>query len=202
MSIPLRVLLIHNSKLDSAVVLEVLRRGGYDPIWTCVGAAGPLAVALAEPWEIVLCERPLSGGEGSAMGEMLRVRDVDVPVLAITSTESPDGSAQVVAAGAEDTIPVHARLPLVAAVERALREAEIRRARRRAEEALRESGERFAQAFTHSPIGMVLVGIDGITMHVNQAFCAMFGYSEAEMIGMPVWRFPPPRDIASTLGHA
>ena len=199
MSIPLRVLLIQNSKLDSAVVLEVLRRGGYDPIWACVGAAGPLAAALTEPCEIVLCEWPLTGREGSAMVEVLRVRDVDVPVLAITGTDCPDGSAEAVAAGAEDTIPVQAPLQLVAAVERALREAEIRRARRRAEEALEESGERFAQAFTHSPLGMVLVGIDGITLHVNRAFCAMFGYSEAEMIGMPVWRFTHPDDMPATI---
>src|SRR5262245_14284513 len=170
MSIPLRVLLIQNSTLDSAVVLEVLRRGGYDPIWACVGAAEALAAALAEPWEIVLCEWPLTGHEGSAMVEMLRVRDVDVPVLAITGSDCPDESAKAVAAGAEDTIPVQAPLQLVAAVERALREAEIRRARRRAEEALQESGERFAQAFTHSPLGMVLVGIDGVTLHVNRAF--------------------------------
>ena len=199
MSVPLRVLLIPNSKLDPAVVLEVLRGGGYDPTCACVGTAGALAAALAEPWEIVLCEWPLSGREGSAMVELLRVRDVDVPVLAITSTDSPDGSAEAVAAGAEDTIPVQARQQLVAAVERALREAEIRRAQRRAEEALRESGERFAQAFTHSPIGMVLVGIDGITLHVNRAFCAMFGYSEAEMIGMPVWRFTHPDDMPATI---
>src|SRR5262249_10074001 len=151
MSIPLRVLLIHNSKLDSAVVLEVLRRGGYDPLLAGVGAAGPLAAALAEPWEILLCEWPLSGHEGSALTALLRVRDVDVPVLAITGTDSPDGSAEAVAVGAEDTIPVQSPLQLVAAVERALSEVEIRRARRRAEEALRESGERFAQAFTHSP---------------------------------------------------
>ena len=90
MSVPLRVLLIHNSKLDPAVVLEVLRGGGYDPISACVGAAGALAAALAEPWEIVLCEWPLSGRDGSAMLEMLRVRDVDVPVLAITNSDSPD----------------------------------------------------------------------------------------------------------------
>src|SRR5215475_3853865 len=129
MSVPLRVLLIQNSKLDPAVVLEVLRDGGYDPICACVGAAGALAAALAEPWEIVLCEWPLSGREGSAMVELLRVRDVDVPVLAITSTDSPDGSAEAVAAGAEDIIPVQAPQQLVAAVEQALREAEIRRAR-------------------------------------------------------------------------
>jgi PAS domain S-box-containing protein len=199
MSTPLRVLLIQNSTLDPAVVLEALRRGDYDPICACVGAAGPLAAALAQPWEIVLCEWPLSGREGSEMLEILRVRDVDVPVLAITGTDIQDGSAEAVAAWGEAAIPVQAPLELIGAVERSLREAEIRRARRRAEEALRESGERFAQAFSHSPLGMVLVGIDGITLHVNHAFCAMFGYSEAEMIGMPVWRFTHPDDMPATI---
>src|SRR5262249_12925083 len=161
MSIPLRVLLIQNSQLDSAAMLEVLRRGGYDPVLACVGAAGPLANALAQPWEIVLCEWPLSGREGSAMMEMLRGRDVDLPVLAITSTDSVDGGAEAIAAGAEGTIPVQARLQLVAAVERALREAEIRRARRRAEEALRESGERLAPGFTPPRNGMGPCGRGG-----------------------------------------
>src|SRR5262245_29275638 len=199
MSIPLRILLIQNSKLDPAVVLEVLRGGGYDPMWACVGAAGALAGARAEPWEIVVCEWPPLGAEGSAMMEMLRARDVDVPVLAITSTAGRGGSVEAVAAGVEETIPLEAPLRLVAAVERALREAEIRRARSRAEEALRESGERFAQAFTHAPIGMVLVGIDGITLHVNRAICTMFGYSEAEMVGMPVWRLTHPDDMPATI---
>src|SRR5262245_66611408 len=106
MSVPLRALLIRESNLDPALVLEVLRGGGYDPMWACVGAAGALAAALAEPWEIVLCEWPLSGREGSAMVEMLRVRDVDVPVLAITSTVGRDGSAEAGSAGAEDIIPM------------------------------------------------------------------------------------------------
>ena len=192
MSIPLRVLLVENSTIESAVVLEVLRRGGYDPIWACVDGAGPLAAALVEPWEIVLCEWPLSGREGGAIAKMLRVREVDVPVVAITSTDSLD-------AGAEDSISIQAQGQLVAAVERALRGAEIRRARRRAEEALRESGERFVQAFAHSRIGMLLVGIDGIVLHVNRAFCAMFGYSESEMTGMPVWRFTHPDDMPATI---
>lgn len=191
--------MIRESNLDPALVLGVLREGGYDPLGMCVGAAGTLAAALAEPWDIVLCEWPLSGPEGSAIMEMLRLREVDVPVLAITSTEGADGARELVAAWADDTIPVQDSRRLVAAVERVLREAEVHRARRRAEKALQESGERFAQAFTHAPIGMVLVGIDGVTLHVNRAFCAMFGYSGTEMIGMPVWRFTHPDDMPATI---
>src|SRR5262249_17306648 len=79
--------------------------------------------------------------------------------------------------------------------------AEIRRARRRGDEALRESGERFTQAFTHAPIGMALVGIDGVTLHVNRALCFLLGYSETEMMGTPVWRVTHPDDMPATIAQ-
>ncbi|MBI3802466.1 MAG: PAS domain S-box protein [Nitrospirae bacterium] len=56
--------------------------------------------------------------------------------------------------------------------------------RRRAEDALRLSEERFRKAFDRAPIGMTLTGLDGRWMEVNQAFCQMVGYSEQELVGM------------------
>ncbi len=54
--------------------------------------------------------------------------------------------------------------------------------RRRAEEALRESEERFRSAFEDSPIGVALVGLDGCRFKVNLALCEMLGYSEEELL--------------------
>src|SRR5918992_155954 len=50
-----------------------------------------------------------------------------------------------------------------------------------AEEALRESEERFRTAFENAPIGVALVGLDGRRFRVNQALCEMLGYSEEEL---------------------
>jgi PAS domain S-box-containing protein len=55
--------------------------------------------------------------------------------------------------------------------------------RKRAEEALRESEERFAAAFRASPVGVVIVTLEGKCVEVNQAFCDLLGYSREEMIG-------------------
>ena len=35
----------------------------------------------------------------------------------------------------------------------------------------------FENAFRHAPIGMALVSLEGLFLRVNDAFCAMLGYS-------------------------
>lgn len=54
--------------------------------------------------------------------------------------------------------------------------------RRQTEAALRESEERFRSAFDDAAIGMALTTVDGRTIRVNPALCAMLGYSEAELL--------------------
>ena len=53
--------------------------------------------------------------------------------------------------------------------------------RRRAEERLRESEERFRLALQSSPIGMALVGLQGEWLSVNDALCRMLGYTADEL---------------------
>ncbi len=53
--------------------------------------------------------------------------------------------------------------------------------RRHAEDALRESEERFRSAMHHSPIGMALVSLGGEYIEVNPALCAIVGYSAEEL---------------------
>jgi PAS domain S-box-containing protein len=53
--------------------------------------------------------------------------------------------------------------------------------RRRSEEALRESEERFRSAFEHAAIGVALVALDGRLLQVNRSCCGALGYSEQEL---------------------
>jgi PAS domain S-box-containing protein len=55
---------------------------------------------------------------------------------------------------------------------------------RRAEEALRESEERFRRIFEDGPLGMATVGTDFRFQRVNAAFCHMVGYDEAELTAL------------------
>jgi PAS domain S-box-containing protein len=58
--------------------------------------------------------------------------------------------------------------------------------RRRAEAALRDSEERFRRAFDEGPVGMSLVGVDGLCLQVNRVYAAMLGYRSGELVGQPL----------------
>ena len=71
--------------------------------------------------------------------------------------------------------------------------------RKRAEEALRESEERFSSAFEHAPIGVALVSPEGCWLKVNQALCDVVGYSEAELLASTFQDITHPEDLAGDL---
>jgi two-component system, cell cycle sensor histidine kinase and response regulator CckA len=65
-----------------------------------------------------------------------------------------------------------------------------------AERALRESEERFSNAFRHSPHGMAFVALDGQWLRANTALCRMLGYTEAELRETDVEHVTHPDDVA------
>jgi PAS domain S-box-containing protein len=56
--------------------------------------------------------------------------------------------------------------------------------RKRADQALHESEERFRLTIDEAPIGMALVALDGRFVRVNRALCEILGYSSTELTGL------------------
>ena len=74
--------------------------------------------------------------------------------------------------------------------------------RKRVDEELRESEERFRRVFEEGPIGLALVGRDFHFLKVNRALCQMVGYSEEALLEMSFPDITHPDDLASDLGLA
>jgi PAS domain S-box-containing protein len=69
--------------------------------------------------------------------------------------------------------------------------------RKRIEDELRISEEKFINVFEHAPIGKSLTAIDG-TVNINQTFCSMIGYSLEELKGLKWQEITYPEDIEMT----
>ncbi len=67
--------------------------------------------------------------------------------------------------------------------------------RKRTDEALVESEERFRSAFENAPIGVALVGTDARYLRVNGAMCDMLGYTREEMLGKTSPELVHPDDL-------
>jgi len=71
--------------------------------------------------------------------------------------------------------------------------------RKMAEDALRESEEKFRATFDNAPTGINIVAPDGRFIWVNQRFCNMTGYSKDELLNLTFAEITHPDDIAANV---
>lgn len=70
---------------------------------------------------------------------------------------------------------------------------------KQAEEALRQSEQRFRNAFDTTAVSMCLVSPAGHFLQVNASLCRMLGYSEAALLSRTVTELTHPDDLDATL---
>jgi len=68
--------------------------------------------------------------------------------------------------------------------------------RKHAEEAIRQSEERFRQLFDEAPVGYFESDSQGRITNVNRTELEMLGYTPEEMIGQPLWKFVVEEEVA------
>jgi signal transduction histidine kinase len=139
MPTPLRVLLVEDSEDDALLLLRELRRGDYDPSIARVETADTMFRALCEQeWDLILCDYAMPHFDGLDALRLYRECEQDIPFIVVSGTIGEDIAVNTMLAGAHDYIMKGKLSRLIPAIQRELREAEERRARKRAEEALQK----------------------------------------------------------------
>jgi PAS domain S-box-containing protein len=200
---PLKVLIVEDSE-DDAVLLELeLQRAGYQPACHRVETRESMEAALQiGRWDLIVADYVLPNFDGLAALALVKERGLDVPFVVVSGHITDDTAVAAMKAGAHDYVMKDNLARLGSAVDRELREAEVRRERRRSEERLKVE-HAFRRAVENSvPSGISAVDLEGRQTYVNPAFCAMVGWSEAELIGArPPYLYWPPEEI-DTIGKA
>lgn len=137
MEIPLRVLLIEDSEPDAELLLRELRRGGYDPVAQRVDTAKAMSDALdEETWDIIFADYVMPKFTGRAALALLKDKGLDLPFIIVSGRIGEDVAVEAMKAGAHDYIRKDSLARLIPAVQRELGDAEVRRERKQAQEAL------------------------------------------------------------------
>lgn len=146
MSTSLRALIVEDSLDDTALILRALRRGGYEVVSERVETAEDMNAALDRAeWDVILSDYTMPRFNAPAALDVLKNQQLDIPFILVSGTIGEETAVKAMKAGAQDFLTKGNLARLVPALERELREAQVRRQRRQAEEELRKSEERFRQ---------------------------------------------------------
>ena len=137
---PLGVLIVEDSEDDAVLVLRELRRGGYDPVFERVDTAAALEAALCNrAWDVIISDYALPSFNALGALAVVHRQHLDLPFIIVSGKIGEDVAVAAMKAGAHDYIMKDKLARLGPAIERELREAEVRAQRRQAEEALRRA---------------------------------------------------------------
>jgi signal transduction histidine kinase len=140
----LKVLIVEDSEDDMLLMLRQLRLGGYDVESDRVETSATLQAALEKKhWDLILSDYTMP--EFSALDALgvLQSLNLDLPFIIVSGTIGEETAVAAMKAGANDYLIKGNLARLVPAVERELREVEVRQQQHRAEQALQDSEERY-----------------------------------------------------------
>jgi diguanylate cyclase len=134
MSKPLRVLIVEDSENDALLLLRGLSRGGFEPQFERVETPEAMAAALsAQPWDIIVSDYSMPHFSGLAALWVLKQSGLDLPFILVSGTIGEDVAVEAMKAGAHDYVMKGNLQRLSSAIERELREAEVRKERKQTE---------------------------------------------------------------------
>ena len=131
----LRVLIVEDSEADAELVAIELRRDRYDLSYDRVDTPQAMATALQnENWDVVISDHDMPQFNATAALRLLHESGLDLPFIIVSGVIGDEAAVAAMRAGAHDYIIKSNLARLGAAVDRELREADIRREHRKKED--------------------------------------------------------------------
>lgn len=126
MTRPLRVLIVEDRETDAELLVRELKRGGFVPETRRVDTADAMRAALAQTWDIVISDWAMPRFSAMAAFSILRQNGYDLPFIIVSGTVGEETAVAAMKIGVHDFMSKDHLSRLTPAIERELREAEIR----------------------------------------------------------------------------
>ncbi len=184
---PQCVLVVEDDEGLRNLIQKALGRAGFTVQGAPTGAAA-VALMLANPGQALLIDQKLPDMTGSKLVATLKERGIRAPFVIMTGQGSEQLAVELMKLGAYDYIVKSLEMvelfPVV--FQRLFRQLETEQKLQASERDLRQREERLRTILHTAMDGFWRVDPQGRLLEVNQAYCRMSGYTEAELLALGI----------------
>src|SRR5687768_14592030 len=198
MKTPLKILVVEDSQDDAQLLLRALKQAGYEPSFALVqNAKGMRAELDRQPWDLIISDYVIPGFGGIAALKVLQESGQEIPFIIVSGKIGEDVAVEALHSGANDYLLKDRLTRLGPAIDRALKEASQKRKRSQAEQALRESEERYRRLVESCPDAMFITTENAIVFANPAAVSLLGARSPIDLVGKSLLEFIEPnfRDL-------
>lgn len=180
----IRVLILEDNRDDADFMLGELKKAGFTPDWRVISSEADYLAELHQQPDLILADYTLPHFDAAKALRLLHERELDIPFIVVTGSVSEEAAVLCMKEGAADYLLKDRLSRLGPAVEHALNEQRLRHEHLRAEQALRESEEKFRTIFNESLDIILLVDSrSGYILNVNKTVERLLDYESDALIG-------------------
>ncbi len=189
---PLKVLLIEDSEDDAFLLTRKLKIDGFDPEITRIDTGEKMKEEiLKKNWDVIISDFALPKFDGISALKIYNESKLDIPFLIVSGTIGEEVAVHAMKQGAHDYLMKDKLDRLVPAIERELREVEMRRERKKADDEIRK----LSLVAIQSPSAIEITDTKGFIEFINPKFSVITGFSQSEVLGHKSYFFREERSF-------
>lgn len=195
----LRVLIIEDSQDDALLTLLELEGGNFDVVSERVETESGMRHALNDQWDLIISDFNLPQFDALTAMSILRESDPNTPFIVVSGCIGEESVVDLMKAGANDFVMKDKLSRLLIVVERELQEADIKRAHRKALDALRDNEILLREITNTLGEGVLVVNDRGTLEFINPEAERLLGWSAEELSGKNTFEMIYPNYSGSSM---
>jgi two-component system cell cycle sensor histidine kinase/response regulator CckA len=185
---PLRVLILEDNPRDVELIVQELKKAGFQPQADLVETQDEFAARLeSNNYDLILSDYRIPTWSGVEAFYMLKRSGKNIPFILVTGTLGEEAAVDLIKEGVADYILKDRLVRLPLAVRRVLQEKATRDERERTIQALRRSEARVRRLVESNIIGIVMGDLAGKLIDANDAFLGLVGYTREDLLAGLRW---------------
>ncbi|CAN2042426.1 hypothetical protein GMMP15_810012 [Candidatus Magnetomoraceae bacterium gMMP-15] len=189
----LRVLIVEDSEDDALLLVRQLKHTGYELDFQRVEMPEEMEEALdKKEWDIVIADYSMPYFSAPGALELLKKKKLDMPFIIVSGTIGEETAVTAMKSGAHDYIMKGNMARLIPAIDRELREAEVRKKRRKAEEELIAAHQRLMDIIEFLPDATFVINKNNRVVAWNKAIEEMTGVLKMDIMGKGSYAYMVP----------